>query len=116
IHVETAFARVHDWSNAAAFRHVEEVSGYGAGLYVSYVFTALWTADVVWWWIDPHGYESRSRWIDRGIHGFMAFMVFSATVVYETGFIRWAGVALFSLIGILFVNRFWRERVPRVSP
>ena len=47
------------------------------------------------WWLRPLWYARRSAWIDRALHGLMLFIVFNATIVYETGFIRWAGVALF---------------------
>ena len=39
------------------------------------------------------------------LHGFMAFMVFNATVVYETGSIRWAGAVGFVVLGALIVRR-----------
>jgi hypothetical protein len=105
VHVVTAFDRVHGWSHAAASQHVESVSGFGPGLFASYLFTAVWVADVVWWWLDRPGYESRPTWFDRLVHGFFAFMVFNGSVVYETGFIRWAGLALFALLTVLLAAR-----------
>ena len=107
IHVATAFDRVHGWSNSAAVRHVEDVSGFGSGLYVSYAFTALWVADAGWSWIDVRSYDLRPAWLDRAIHAFMAFMVFNGTVVYESGFIRWAGLWLFGILAILLAMRLW---------
>ncbi|HKA07156.1 MAG TPA: hypothetical protein VKD71_07850 [Gemmataceae bacterium] len=107
VHVVTAFDRVHAWSNSAAVRHVEYVSGFGPGLYVSYAFTALWIGDAAWWWIDRPAYESRSVWLDRAVHAFVAFMVFSSTVIYEGGFIRWAGVSLFAVLAILLGLRLY---------
>ena len=35
----------------------------------------------------------------------MAFIVFNGTVVYETGFIRWAGLALFFALGLFLLKR-----------
>jgi hypothetical protein len=107
VHVAIAFDRVHGWSNSAAVRHVEEVSGFGAGLYVSYAFTALWVADTAWWWIDSKTHDARPAVLDRGLHAFMAFIVFNGTVVYESGFIRWAGLIVFALLAVLFANRLW---------
>jgi len=106
IHVASAFDFVHGWSHTAAFRHVEEVSGYGAGIFISYGFSLLWLLDVLWWELWTESYEQRSIWLDRAIHLFFAFIVFNGTVVYETGFIRWAGIAIFILLGILTVRRF----------
>jgi hypothetical protein len=105
VHVATAFDRVHGWSHGAAYRHVEAVSGFGPGVFASYAFTALWVADAGWWWIDPRACDARPAWLDRLVHGFMAFVVFNGTVVYETGFIRRAGVVAFAILGMLFVVR-----------
>lgn len=105
VHVATAFDRVHGWSHAAAYRHVERVSGFGPGVFVSYAFTVIWVADAGWWWLDRPSYAARPAWLDRLVHGFLAFVVFNATVVYETGFIRWAGVVAFAILGMLFVVR-----------
>lgn len=110
VHVATAFDQVHGWSHAAAFRHVEAASGFGAGVFVSYAFTALWAADAAWWWIDQSGYDARPMWLDRLVHGFMAFVVFNGTVIYEAGFVRWISIILFTLLGILLLARA-RNRV-----
>jgi hypothetical protein len=105
IHVATAFDRIHGWSHFAAMRHVDAISGFGPGLYFSYAFTLIWLGDVAWWWLGRHSYETRPTWLDRSIHLFFAFIVFNGTVVYETGFIRWAGVLLFGFLASLFVRR-----------
>src|SRR5262249_22213252 len=89
IHVGMAFHYYHQWSHADAVRHTREVSGFGEGVYISYLFTLLWTADMASWWLRPAWYAQRSPWVDRALHGFMLFMIFNATIVYETGFIRW---------------------------
>ena len=105
VHVATAFDRVHLWSHAAAYQHVAAVSGFGPGVFVSYAFTILWVADAAWWWLDRPGYDARPAWLDLSLHGFIAFVVFNGTVVYEAGFIRWAGVTLFALLGGLVLAR-----------
>lgn len=110
LHVATAFDRVHGWSHDAAFTHVENVSGFGSGIFVSYFFTLLWLADVLWWWLWPTVYEIRAGWLDRLIHGFMAFIVFNGTVVYETGLIRWAGIFAFCILGTILAFRFFGSR------
>ena len=100
-----AFHFYHHWSHAAAVRHVHERSGFGEGIYVSHAFTLLWTLDVAFWWLPAMSYAVRSPWIDWSLHGFMAFIVFNSTVVYEQGFIRWAGVILFVVLGVLWLRR-----------
>jgi hypothetical protein len=112
VHLGMAFHYYHRWSHAAAVEHVQKRSGFGEGIYVSHLFTLVWTLDVLFWWLRPQGYAGRSPWFDRLLHGFMAFMLFNATVVYEQGVIRWAGVVLFAVVGPLWLRRI---RVGRSS-
>jgi hypothetical protein len=109
VHVATAFDQVHGWSHSAAVRHVEAVSGFGPGLFVSYAFTLLWAADAAWWVVAPASYDARPAGLDRAVHGFLAFVVFNGTVVYEAGFIRWAGVVMFAALGALAARRLARR-------
>jgi hypothetical protein len=109
VHVVTAFHHYHHWSHADAVRHTAEVSGVGAGVYVSHLFGLLWIADVAYWWLAPRRHAARSVWVGRLLHGFMAFIVFNATVVYESGPIRGFGLGLFALLGLLWLRR-WRTR------
>ncbi len=103
VHVAFAFHFFHHWSHADAFRHTEEVSGFGPGLFVSYFFTLAWTLDVAWWWLRPAAYAARPAWIGRTLHTFMAFIIFNGTAVFETGPVRVAGVALFAGLGVLWL-------------
>jgi hypothetical protein len=106
VHLGMAFHHYHRWSHDAAVRHVQDVAGFGPGIYVSHVFTLVWTLDVLYWWLRPQGYARRSPWIDRLLHGFLAFVIFNGTVVYESGFIRWAGLVLLAgLAGLLLTRR-----------
>src|SRR5262245_47174955 len=98
IHLFMAFHFYHNWSHAHAVEHTRQRSGWGEGIYVSHLFTLLWTCDVAWWWRRPLAYERRPVWIDRLLHGFMLFIVFNGTVVYETGLIRWAGLIGFAVL------------------
>jgi hypothetical protein len=104
LHVGIAFQEAHHWSFAAAYRHVEEVSGFGEGIFVSYAFTLIWLADAAWWWIDRRGYESRPRWIGWTVHGFMVFVIVNATVVFESGATRWVGATV-----LLFLAAMWQR-------
>jgi len=105
VHVALAFHYHHGWSHRRAMEHVEQVSGFGPGVFVSYLYTLLWSLDVAWWWLRPRGYATRPAWVDRSLHGFMAFVIFNATVVFEQGFIRYAGLTLFALLGTLLLLR-----------
>jgi hypothetical protein len=106
VHLAMAFNYFHHWSHAQAFEHTRQVSGVGEGLYVSYLFTGLWTADAAWWWWRPQSYAARSAILDRTLHAFMLFVVFNGMVVFESGWIRWAGLLMFTgLAAVWFCSR-----------
>ena len=100
IHVMMAFHFYHHWSHADAFERTRQLGGFGEGLYANYLFALLWTADVAYWWLRPARYAARSPWIDRGLHGFMLFMVLNSMVVFASGPIRWAGLTMFAVLVI----------------
>lgn len=106
LHVALAFHLGHRWSHAAAFDHVERTSGFGRGLFVSYLFTLTWLADAAWSVLAFETYRRRSRWWNGAVHGFMAFVIFNATVVYGEGPGRWLSAAAFAAI-IAIVLRRW---------
>jgi hypothetical protein len=100
IHVGMAFHYYHHWSHADAFERTRQISGLGEGIYFSYLFALIWTADAAYWWLAPSRYAERSAWIDRLLHGFMLFMVFNGMIIFETGPIRWAGAVMFANLAI----------------
>lgn len=99
-HVICAFAFYHHWSHSNAYQATAkdtlEVTGWnwGGGLYLNYLFSAAWLADVVWWWSSPKSWLERPRWLHAGWHAFFLFLVFNATVVFEEGLARLAGIIL----------------------
>jgi hypothetical protein len=96
-HVACAFQFYHHWSHTAAYIATERVSGWGASLYINYLFIAIWISDVIWWW--------RPRAVRVAIHIFFAFMFFNAAVVFATGPIRWFGAAATVLLIALNIIR-----------
>ena len=78
-HVACAFHFYHDWSHESAYRQVERESEellgveIGGRLYLNYVFTLVWCADVVRVWIRGN---ARDVVCTRLLHSFMAFMAF----------------------------------------
>ena len=111
VHLAMAFHYFHHWSHAHAFERTRQVARVGEGIYVSYLFTLLWSADVLYWWLRPDRYASRSPGIDRSLHAFMLFIVLNGMVVFESGPIRWAG-----LLGLAVLAVAWRvARVGRRS-
>jgi hypothetical protein len=100
VHLAMAFHYFHHWSHAHAFERTRQVARVGEGIYVSYLFTVLWGADVAYWWLRPERYASRSPWIDRSLHAFMLFIVLNGTVVFESGPIRWAGLLGLAVLAV----------------
>jgi hypothetical protein len=100
LHIVAAFELRHGWSHRAAVeetaRATREVTGLalGAGIWVNYVFAALWLADAAWWWADAPGHRRRAAWIHFGLHGFLLFLLFQATVVFARGSARWGGAVV----------------------
>jgi hypothetical protein len=103
IHVACAFHFYHDWSHAAAFEktahETEELLGFrfGEGIYFSYLFLAIWVLDVVWQW-QPHfrAGAASGPWASPWrcvLHGYLLFITFNGAIVFESGPIRWAGIA-----------------------
>jgi hypothetical protein len=95
LHIAVAFNVRHQWSHEKAFDHVETVSGFGPGIYVNYLFAAIWLADVVWAWVALDHYLNRPRWLSWSVLAFMAFIVFNAAVVFGTGNWRIVSAVLF---------------------
>lgn len=114
LHIVCAFHFYHAWSQASAYREVErqtaEVTGatWGGGLFVNYAFLAVWMAEVAWWWRGLAVYQKRHWLITAAWHGLFVFMLFNATVVFKTGWVRWVGVTLCAALFLL-----WRKSVPR---
>jgi hypothetical protein len=117
-HVACAFAYFHHWSHAEAYALTAQTTAavvgldWGGGLYINYVFTLVWIADVCWWWTD----RPRPRWIGWTVQAFMGFIAFNATVVFASGFSRWFGIAACVLLALITVSRYWRaHRRARIS-
>jgi len=99
VHVVSVFSFVHDWSHANALeetaQQTREVVGieWGGGLFFNYFFTLVWIFDVGWWWLRSQSYLARHRAWNFALHGFFLFIAFNASVVFESGPLRWFGIA-----------------------
>ena len=67
---------------------MRQTGGFGGGIVVNYLFAAVWLGDLVWWWVNPMSHASRPKWIGWVVHGFLAFVVVNATVVFGTPTMR----------------------------
>lgn len=109
VHVAAALAFVHHWDLDSAYAEVAQQTAdtygldWGGGVYINFLFNAVWLADAGWWCLAPASYLARSRGWDLVVHGFMAFIVFNAVIVFPTGPIRWFGLAACVVLGTLAV-------------
>ena len=105
VHTLIAFGVVHHWTHSDAERstamQTQAVFGVqaGWGVYVNYVFLAVWLADAWWWRAAPQ--DVRPRAITWGLRAFYAVIVFNAAVIFAAG--------LRKLLGVLIVS--WLARV-----
>ena len=111
LHFLVAFHFYHHWSHAKAYEHVSNASNFGSGIYVSYFFTILWSFDVLWWWLQPESFSKRSSWMGWSVHAFMIFIIFNATIVFETGAIRWIGGAILGSLTIIAIMMKSKNRI-----
>ena len=108
-HVLLAFGTHHHWSHAAAYEHTATETAkkvgieWGGGIYFNYVFLALWSADAIWWWWNPVAYRARARGFSIFVHAYLAFIAFNATVVFETGPVRYAGIGATIGLGLIAI-------------
>ena len=99
LHGLAVFGYVMHWSHQEAvedtIQRTRQLIGvpFGGGVYFNYAFWVIWTMDAAWWCGWPDRYLRRSRWWDLLVIGYLWFIAFNATVVFESGVIRWLGLA-----------------------
>jgi hypothetical protein len=102
--IGAALATYHTWTALHAFhggslaeavestaRRTEALFGVrvGGGVYVNYVFVAVWWLDAIWRWQAP---QSRLRPVEIAIDLFLIVMSFFGAVVFASGPIRYVGI------------------------
>lgn len=98
-HSALAFHVRYNWSHSAAYadtaRQTAAVTGlaWGGGVFVNYAFLAVWTADVLWWWVAPDAFGRRPRLLDGAVRGFLWFMFVNGAVIFADGWVPWLGGA-----------------------
>jgi hypothetical protein len=105
LHVAVAFHLGHGWSPAAAWRHTQQAGGFGDGIYVNYAVMLVWLADALWLCAAFDAYFARPRWLHWTVHGFIAFVVFNAAVVFAGWNIRALTASVFLITLSVFVLR-----------
>lgn len=109
-HVAFAFHFFHSWSHDDAYletaRQTDEVIGlnWGGGLFINYALVTGWVLDTICWWVvGLEGYRARSWPLVAVWRGFLIFIIFNATVVFKTGFLRWAGLFVCLALGLAWL-------------
>lgn len=109
VHIGFAFHFYHGWSHTAAYvetaRQTSDVVGidWGGGVWINYAFVALWAFDAgSWWWNGIEAHRCRYWLLSATWQFLLVFMFFNALVVFESGVMRWLGVAIFLSLGWLW--------------
>jgi hypothetical protein len=72
----------------------------GWGVYVNYVFFAVWLADAVWWRVSPDVHR-RPAGVTWALRVFYLIIIVNAAVIFAVGWRR--------ILGLLIVS--WLARV-----
>jgi hypothetical protein len=95
VHTVLAFDVFHEWSHAdAVLKTAQQTQGVfgvavGAGVYVNYLFFAVWLVDVLLW--RPVARPAVSLWFMRA---FYLVIILNGAVVFAAGWRRAVGAAV----------------------
>ncbi len=104
-HVALAFHYVHGWSHHDAWQHTADETARvtsirrGDGLWVNYLFTAIWLGDLGRLAWAHFRRRPTSRRFDLAIFFLFTFMIFNATVVFGSAFYRILAIPAAALLG-----------------
>ena len=101
----------HGWSHGAALeataRQTSDMFGlnWGGGVYVNYVFAAVWIAELLAWRQWPAGYESRPGWIRWSLRVFYLVIIISGAIVFAAGWRRVIGLAIVATVAVSWMRK-----------
>ena len=104
VHVLIAFQQIYGWDHEAAIAAtvVQSEARFGLGwrgaIYINYAFLAIWTADVLWWWVAPVSRAARAGWLEMTRFAIFAFMFVNGAVIFASGIGRAVGVCAVSAV------------------
>jgi hypothetical protein len=110
-HILVSFHWRHGWSHAGAVRdtarQTAELTGWnwGGGIYLNYLFAAMWCWEAGAAWLWPEALKRRSRAVEWSFRGFYLFMMANAAVVFVPGPARWLGAACCLALAALWLTR-----------
>lgn len=94
IHIAIAMATAHGWSHAAAAAATARATNatfgvdWGGGVYLNYLFLAVWAADTAWW------HAPRPPALTWTLRIFYFVMLINAAVIFAAGYRRLLGLAV----------------------
>ena len=103
-HVAAAFATSYGWSHGEAYAQTaaqtEAFIGlrWGGGIWVNYVFTAIWVGEGLWWQAWPAHHARRARAWTFVLRGIFLFMIANGAVVFVVGPRRVPGIAIIAAL------------------
>lgn len=104
IHSATAFATFYEGQHEIARRETARQTAaltgidFAGGIYMNYLFLAVWIADASWWLSSPRSYARRPRLVSMAVRGFIFFIVINGAVVFADGWARIVGAASVMLV------------------
>jgi hypothetical protein len=111
LHAVLAFELVYAWNHDAAVAATAEQArerfgwGWRGGIYVNYVFLALWLADVCWWWLSRSSRARRPVQIETIRRAFFTFMFINGAVIFAAGIGRLVGIVSVTLVLLASLTR-----------
>lgn len=115
-HVAAAFHFTHHWSHTAAVlstaSETQKLLGlaFGEGIWFSYLFVLLWTADAAWSWLSYSAWQQRPPAATLALHAYLFFIAFNGAVIFESGPTRPLGILVTLLLALVWI----RNRKPPI--
>jgi hypothetical protein len=106
VHTMLAFHVVHDWVHDDAVRNtrLQTLAVYGVdvpwGIYVNYLFLAIWAADA-WAWASGRLLSPRVLW---SLRAFYAVIIVNAAVIFAAGSRRGLGIAVITWLVVIWIK------------
>ena len=119
VHMAVAMSARYGWNHDDAVRQTaaQAATVYGVswrgGLYVNYLFLALWATETLWRGASPAAYASRPAALRWGMRAFYLLILFNAAVVFAGPRRRIIGVALMSALVMVWSRQSFIERQRR---
>jgi hypothetical protein len=108
----TFYGGSHEIAQLATMQQTRALTGieFAGGIFVNYVFLAVWIGDAAWWTFAPGSYAARARAVSYGIRGFIFFIIVNGAVVFADGWARVLGVSAVVLVIAAWSLKRWSPR------